>query len=119
MSTEANTIADAARVSEASVCYRWLARQAELAGNPAVAAVLRSIAETKIGHAFALIAEFRDPAELALSLRLAFVAELADAERLERHAVTASAEGLGGTADLYGRLAEANRATAVRLAAFA
>jgi rubrerythrin len=116
MTTEHNSIADAARVAEASMCHRWAAQQAALAGQPAAAALFRSIADAKIGHAFALIAEFRDPPELALSLRLSIAAELAEADRLEQHAASTSAKGLGATAKIYMRIAAACRAQAGRLA---
>lgn len=114
--TEVATVTAAMAAAARSVSYRWSAARADVEGRPEVAALFRSIADAKLGHAIAMLGEFRDAPASDLALRLAVAAEGDLAEQLERWAGEAIDEGHEASAALFGRQAAACRAQAARFA---
>lgn len=119
LTTELATVQAAMAAAARSVSYRWTAAQADVEGRPDVAALFRSIADAKLGHAIAMLGEFRAAPSSSLGLRLAVAAERDLAEQLERWAGEATDEGLEPAAALFTRQAAACRAQADRFAELA
>jgi rubrerythrin len=124
--TEANLKAAFASESEASQRYLYFAQQADVEGQPKVAALFRTIAEGETGHAVGHLDFLIDVGDPATGLPMGSTEEnLASAAAAERNeatamypqfAATARAEGLNDIADWLDSLCVAEQAYADRLA---
>ena len=122
--THENLVAAFARESQNGVRYQWFAQAADIDGQPATAALFRSIADAEIGHAYAVLEHLvgiGDPVDggpigdTAEHLAAAIAGETGDAEELyPRCAATARAEGFGEIAEWFETLAQAERRQAER-----
>ena len=125
--THANLTRAFARESEANRRYLWFAEQADVEGQPAIAALFRSIADSETGHAHGLLeflAQVGDPAsgepigDTDENLRAAVVSETDDAtQHYPRFAEIARDEGFGEIADWFETLARAEQHQLERLRA--
>lgn len=110
--------------SSASRRYLFFAQQADVEGQPAAAALFRSIAEHETGHAlghYDYLAELGDPDSGAPldstldSLRAAIAAERREAEeRYPRFVTEARIEGFDEIADWFETVGRAEQANAER-----
>lgn len=125
--THQNLQAAFAVESQAGSRSLWFARQADIEGYPAAAALFRSIAEGETGHALGLLeflAEVGDPASGAPigdtedNLRAAIVSETDESTRMyPGFAATAREEGFVEIAEWFETLARAEHHNAGRLSA--
>ncbi len=122
--TEQNLRAAFAIESQAALRYLYFAQQADIEGQPAIAALFRTVAETETGHALGhldFLAEATDPitgAPIGSTeeyLDSAVQGETRDGEQMyPQFAETARAEGFGEVADWMESLARAERSQADR-----
>ena len=123
--TEVNLKAAFASESQASQRYLYFAQQADVEGQPKVAALFRTIAEGETGHALGHLDFLIDVGDPATGLEMGSTEEnLASAVAAERSeatemypefAATARAEGLTEIADWLDSLCVAEQAYADRL----
>ncbi len=120
-STHENLMAAFSRESQARTRYHWFAQQADVEGQPAAAALFRSIAEQEAGHAHGLLeylAEVGDPATGAAigdtddNLRSAMTGETEDTATYPSFAATARSEGFTEIAEWFESMAEAEASQA-------
>jgi rubrerythrin len=114
-----------AEASQANRRYLWFAQQADVDGHPGVAALLRSIAESRTGHALGHLdhlAEVGDPVsglpvgDTVDNLESAIATETQGSETTSpSFAITAREEGFHEIADWFDTVARAERQHATRL----
>lgn len=123
--TEQNLRRALASESEASLRYQYFAQQADVEGQPAAAALFRSVAEGETGHAFGhleFLTELEDPLTGVASdstidsLRAAIANETAESsEMYPNFSKTAREEGLTEIAEWMESLARAEASHVKRL----
>lgn len=123
--TEQNLRRALASESEASLRYQYFAQQADVEGQPAAAALFRSVAEGETGHAFGhleFLAEFEDPLtgvpldSTADSLIAAIANEtIESSEMYPAFSKTAREEGFAEVAEWMDSLARAESGHVKRL----